>query len=65
VNVLRLARVGKPGNELPNVGQACLVLKGDAHRDVGQECVVTPLGYMYRFKTRMGVKQQKSSTLLP
>jgi hypothetical protein len=40
-NVLHLARVGKPGNELPNVGQACLVLKGDAHCDVGQECLVT------------------------
>jgi hypothetical protein len=40
-NILRLIRVGKAGNELPEVGQACLVLRGDERKDVGQECVVT------------------------
>jgi hypothetical protein len=40
-NILRISRVGKAGNELPSVGQVCLVLKGDEQRDVGQECVVT------------------------
>jgi hypothetical protein len=33
--------VGKAGNKLPAVGQACLVFKGDALKDAGQECVVT------------------------
>jgi hypothetical protein len=33
--------VGKAGNELPDVGQVCLILRGDEKKDVGQECVVT------------------------
>jgi hypothetical protein len=40
-NIRRLVRVGKAGNELPEVGQVCLVLRGDERKDVGQECVVT------------------------
>jgi hypothetical protein len=40
-SILRIVRVGKAGNELPRVGQTCLVVKGDEHKDVGQECVVT------------------------
>jgi hypothetical protein len=39
--VQRLVRVGRPGNELPEVGQVCLVLRGDDKKDVGQEAVVT------------------------
>mgnify|MGYP000597636446 CR=1 FL=1 len=42
-NVRRLVRVGKAGNELPEVGQVCLILRGDERKDVGQECVVTKL----------------------
>jgi hypothetical protein len=41
VNIRRLVRIGKAGNELPEVGQVCLVLRGDERKDVGQECVVT------------------------
>jgi hypothetical protein len=41
LNIRRLVRVGKAGNELPEVGQVCLVLRGDERKDVGQECVVT------------------------
>jgi hypothetical protein len=41
MNIRRLTRVGKAGNELPEVGQVCLVLRGDERKDVGQECVVT------------------------
>jgi hypothetical protein len=33
--------VGKVENEFPEIGQACLVLQGDEHKDIGQECVVT------------------------
>jgi hypothetical protein len=40
-NIRRLIRVGKAGNELPDVGQVCLILRGDEKKDVGQECVVT------------------------
>ena len=39
-NIWRLVRVGKAGNELPEVGQVCLVLRGDERKDLGQECVV-------------------------
>jgi hypothetical protein len=39
--IRRLLRVGRAGNELPAVGQACLILRGDARSDLGQECVVT------------------------
>jgi hypothetical protein len=41
MNICWLVRVGKAGNELPEVGQVCLVLRGDKRTDVGQECVVT------------------------
>jgi hypothetical protein len=37
----RLMRVRKAGNELPMVGQACLVLRGEERKDLGQECVIT------------------------
>jgi hypothetical protein len=37
----RLMRVGKAGNELPEVGQGCLVLRGEERTDLGQECVIT------------------------
>jgi hypothetical protein len=40
-NLRRLRRVGKAGNELPKVGQTCLVLRGDERKDIGQECVIT------------------------
>jgi hypothetical protein len=38
--VWHLVRVGKAGNELPEVGQVCLVLQGDKCKDVGQECAI-------------------------
>ncbi len=40
-NVLRLARVGRAGSELPPVGQVCLILHGVEGRDLGQQAVVT------------------------
>jgi hypothetical protein len=40
-SVRRLVRVGKAGNELPEIGQTCLVLCGDETKDVGQEAVMT------------------------
>jgi hypothetical protein len=40
-SIRRLGRVNKAGNELPEVGQVCLVLRGDERKDIGQECVVT------------------------
>ncbi len=41
MNICCLVRIGKAGDELPEVGQVCLVLRGDERKDVGQECVVT------------------------
>jgi hypothetical protein len=41
--VLRLMRVGKAGNNLPERGQHCLVLRGEERKDLGQEAVVTKL----------------------
>ena len=41
LSVRRLMRVGKAGNELPEVGQGCLVVRGDERLDIGQECIVT------------------------
>jgi hypothetical protein len=40
-SIRQLGRVNKAGNELPEVGQVCLVLRGDERKDIGQECVVT------------------------
>ena len=40
-NVLRLARVGRAGSELPHIGQVCLILHGVEGRDQGQQAVVT------------------------
>jgi hypothetical protein len=40
-NILRIVRVGRAGNELPGVGQTCLVVKGEEQKDLGQECVVS------------------------
>jgi hypothetical protein len=37
----RMLRVGKAGNAIPEVGQHCLVLRGDEKKDIGQEAVVT------------------------
>jgi hypothetical protein len=39
--VRRLVHVNRAGNELPEVGQVCLVLRGDHQKDLGQEAVVT------------------------
>jgi hypothetical protein len=39
--IQRLVRVGRAGNALPEVGQSCLVLRGDEKKDLGQEAVVT------------------------
>jgi hypothetical protein len=36
-------RVGKAGNNLPERGQQCLVLRGEEKKDLGQEAVVTKL----------------------
>ncbi len=36
-------RVGKAGNNLPELGQQCLVLRGEEKKDLGQEAVVTKL----------------------
>jgi hypothetical protein len=41
--VQRLIRVGKAGNNLPERGQHCLVLRGEEKKDLGQEAVVTKL----------------------
>jgi hypothetical protein len=41
LGVQRLVRVRKAGNSLPEVGQGCLVLRGDELKDVGQEAIVT------------------------
>jgi hypothetical protein len=40
-SILRLTRIKKAGNELPSVGQCCLIVKGTERQDVGQEAVVT------------------------
>jgi hypothetical protein len=40
-SILQLTRVKKAGNELPDVGQCCLIIKGTERQDVGQEAVVT------------------------
>jgi hypothetical protein len=37
----RMMQVGKAGNAVPEIGQHCLVLRGDEKKDVGQEAVVT------------------------
>jgi hypothetical protein len=39
--VQRLVLVGRPGNEFPEVGQVCLVLRKNDKKDLGQEAVVT------------------------
>jgi hypothetical protein len=41
ISIRQLVRERKVGNELPEVGQVCLVLRGDERKDVGQECIVT------------------------
>jgi hypothetical protein len=40
-SILGLTRVRKAGNELPRVGQCCLIIKGTERQDIGQEAVVT------------------------
>jgi hypothetical protein len=40
-SVRHLVRVGKAENELPEVGQTCLILRGDEKKDMEQEALVT------------------------
>ena len=37
----RLRQVGRAGNTLPNVGQVCLVIRGEETKYMGQEAIVT------------------------
>jgi hypothetical protein len=37
----RLARVGKAGSELPQIGQPCLILRGVEGKDLGQQAIIT------------------------
>jgi hypothetical protein len=54
--VLRMTRIGKAGNELPAMGQVCLILRGVEGRDLGQQAVVTA-----RTRARVRVAYQEQN----